>query len=554
MTRSDARRRAKRNAIVLLFALVTLGSGITNLWSVMGGPGLPQRLRLLLEIFPVEFVHFSRFATLLTGFGLVVSSVNILKRKRRAWWIVIVVSLVSALANFSKGLDYEEATLSLILSLGLLAAGRYFTVRSSTPDWLGGAVRFGIAVVLVFGYGVAGFWYLDRADFGINFHLGAAVAQTTSFLTFDDTLPLVPKTHYGAWFIDSLYWITVLGAVYGFAALFRPALYQFRTLPHERTRAAEIIRLHGRSALDYFKTWPDKSLFFTPSQRTFLAYRVGAQMAVVLADPVGPEEEIEEILTRFTAFCAENDWPLALHQTLPDFLPLYQHLGLRRIKVGDDAIVDLPTFSLDGKSMKKIRHYVNQLEKSGIQTQLLTPPISDETLSRVRRVSDEWLQLSGHRERQFTLGRFEPEYLRSTPIFAAIDGKGEIQAFANITPSFHPGEATIDLMRYRAGAPPGIMDYLFTRLFAHFKEQGFTRFNLGMAPMAGFQEHEQASREERAIHFFLQRLTFLFSFSGLRQYKAKYATFWEPRYTVYKNALDLPRLALSLSRVAEIDD
>jgi phosphatidylglycerol lysyltransferase len=95
------------------------------------------------------------------------------------------------------------------------------------------------------------------------------------------------------------------------------------------------------------------------------------------------------------------------------------------------------------------------------------------------------------------------------------------------------------------------MDYVFVKLFLLKKEEGFERFNLGMVPMSGFQPYEEASPEERAIHSLVQHLTFLFSFKGLLAYKGKFATAWEPRYAIYRNPLDLPRLAFALTRISE---
>jgi phosphatidylglycerol lysyltransferase len=145
-------------------------------------------------------------------------------------------------------------------------------------------------------------------------------------------------------------------------------------------------------------------------------------------------------------------------------------------------------------------------------------------------------------------------YLRTTPVFVARDARERVLAFVNIIPSYRPGEATADLMRRRSEAPNGIMDYTFAKLLLRSKQMGFERFALGMAPMNGFHHGEQASPEERAIHAFFQHLNFLFSFKGLQAYKAKFATRWEPRYVIYRNVLDLPRLAVALSRVSELGD
>jgi phosphatidylglycerol lysyltransferase len=122
----------------------------------------------------------------------------------------------------------------------------------------------------------------------------------------------------------------------------------------------------------------------------------------------------------------------------------------------------------------------------------------------------------------------------------------------NIIPSYAPGETTIDLMRHRQDAPDGVMDYLFIKLFERQKERGFARFSLGLAPMSGFQEGEESSAEERAVHYFIQRLNFLFSYSGMFNYKKKFATSWEPRYEIYQNVLDLPLLAYALNKAAAV--
>jgi phosphatidylglycerol lysyltransferase len=125
-------------------------------------------------------------------------------------------------------------------------------------------------------------------------------------------------------------------------------------------------------------------------------------------------------------------------------------------------------------------------------------------------------------------------------------------AFVNRIQSYRPGEATIDLMRHRRDAPNGTMDYLFTRLFLDCKAESFQRFNLGMAPLDGFHESEQPTLEERAVHYFVRHLNFIFSYSGLRHYKAKFADTWEPRYLLYQNILALPKIALALTAVSEL--
>ncbi len=541
----------RRSWTILLVTLLALGSGLLNLYSVLGR-GIQGRVQFLREVFPLEFVHLSRTATLLIGFALVVSSINLYRRKRIAWWMALSLASGSVVFHLTKGVDYEEASLSALLVAALLITRREFTVRSRLSDWPAALSRSALALALAAAYGVAGFWFLEPREFGMNFNWKDSLILTSRFLTFDGDPNLVPRTRHAEWFLDSLYWFSSTAFLYAGFALFRPAVYRFATHPHEVERARAIASTYGRCAQDFFKTRPDKSLYF--HGLSFLAYRVGANFAVVLGDPVGPESEMKAAILDFAAFCRDNGWGLGFHQVLPDSLDLYLGEGFKKLKVGDEAIVDLNRFTLEGKAGREFRYKINQLEKAGIHAEYYEPPAPDAIFTQLKEVSDEWLQFPGRRERQFALGNFEEEYVRSTPVLTAEDTSGKVLGFVNLIQSYRPGETTVDLMRRRNDAPNGVMDYLFVKMFLRKKEEGFGRFNLGMAPMSGFQAHEEASPEERAIHAFFQHLNFLFSFKGLLAYKSKFASQWEPRYVIYRTPLDLPRLALALGKVSELPD
>jgi phosphatidylglycerol lysyltransferase len=544
-----AHRRLSNRIVVRAVGLITLGSGLVNIVSA-ASRSLPGRVTTLREIFPLEFVTISRFVSLLIGFALAVSSLNILKRKKRAYVLVMILAGLSVLFHLTKGLDYEEAALSLVLMAVLFLARKNFRVKSSLPDLRTTLVPLGIALAVTLLYGTVGFWLLEQRDFGITFSVADGIRRTLSALAFNQDPFLVPQTRFAVWFLDSLDLISVTALVFVLYSLFRPVYYRLRTLPEERAGATRILESHGRSALDPFKLAHDKTFHFSESGASFVAYRVSRGFAVALADPVGPEAEIPGLIRAFAAFCEDNDWKLAFYQTLPDFLPLYRQSGFKKMKIGEDAIVDLETFRLDGKSMKHIRHALNQFDKTGLRAVYHEPPIPDEVLARLRQVSDDWLRIPGRRERGFAVGVFSDDEVRPTPVFAAVRPDGRFLAFVNIIRSYAPGETTIDLMRHCRDAPPGIMDSLFVKLFERQRQNGFRRLSLGLAPLSGFLTGEEAGAEERAVQFFLQRLNFIFSYEGLSDYKAKFATHWEPRYTIYRNVFELPRMAMALLRIS----
>jgi phosphatidylglycerol lysyltransferase len=332
----------------------------------------------------------------------------------------------------------------------------------------------------------------------------------------------------------------------GNRAIARPTLQS-----GERARTERIVEQYARTPLDLFKLWPEKSYFFSPSGRSVIAYRLAANVAVALGDPVGPGNEIEPTLRSFLQMCGEKRWRVAFYQTLPDLLPMYSRLRLKKLKIGAEAIVNLQEFSLDGKSKREVRSKLHLFEDVGIRVVEYQPPAPDKIITQLKVVSDQWLAIPGRRERSFTVGRFDPGYLRSKPLLTVVDTTGEVLAFINLI-SVNPSEITGDLMRRRTDAPNGVMDYLFVKLFEYAKERGYSRVSLGMAPMTGFQVHEEATLEERVIHGLFQKLDFIFSFRGLHHYKAKFATSWEPRYLIYQSSIELARIALALRRVSEI--
>jgi phosphatidylglycerol lysyltransferase len=518
----------RRSTVVTALALATFGSGAINLWS-LAMPDVPHRVALLRTIFPLEFLQLSRVLTFLIGIALVVAAIHVYRRKARALHIVGALSVLSIAFHLTKGIDYEAALCSVVL-LALLVAGRQeFQVRSARPDWRGMAVVSGGVLAVLMAYGlVRGAVNATAAELRV-----AASAQLT----------------------------VAASVLYGTLTAFRPATYRLRTAPQQRARASRLIGVYGRSDLDSFKVWPEKSVFFGPSGETFLAYGVALGMAVVLGDPVGRDDEIQGIVRAFSAECYRNDWSLAFYQTQPDFLPIYRKLGFRRLKIGDEALVDLAEFSLDGPARKSLRTGMRKIEAAGIGYEHYDPPIAASLIDEMQAVSDEWLRLPGRRERHFALGHFDRRYVQNTPVAVARAADGGMSAFANILLSGAPTDsvppfggtrrAVADLMRRRAAAPNGVMDYLFLRTFMLYRERGIERFSLGMAPMAGFTASETASPEERAVHAFFQQLDFMFSFRGIKSYKSKFATAWEPRYVIFRHLLDLPRIGFALKRLSD---
>jgi len=104
-------------------------------------------------------------------------------------------------------------------------------------------------------------------------------------------------------------------------------------------------------------------------------------------------------------------------------------------------------------------------------------------------------------------------------------------------------------MRYMpSAARNGVMDFLFSALLLWGHEQGYRRFNLGMAPFSGFDdERSLAPLWNRLGGFVFRRGQPLYNFQGLRTYKEKFRPEWRPRYLAAPGGLLLPRTLTNIA-------
>ena len=80
-------------------------------------------------------------------------------------------------------------------------------------------------------------------------------------------------------------------------------------------------------------------------------------------------------------------------------------------------------------------------------------------------------------------------------------------------------------------------------LILHYQEKGYHYFSLGMVPLAGMQRRRGAPMIQRLGALVFRRGGRFYNFQGLRRFKEKFATHWQPRYMVVPAGLD-PLVAL----------
>jgi phosphatidylglycerol lysyltransferase len=290
----------------------------------------------------------------------------------------------------------------------------------------------------------------------------------------------------------------------------------------------------------------DKSLLFDDTRTAFIMYAVQGRTWAALGDPVGPEERITDLVRLFLERCADFGGIPVFYEVTKAHLSRYADFGLTFVKLGEEARVDLTTFTLEGAHAARFRQVLRRLDKDGGVFRIVEPAGVPAILPALRAVSDDWLAAKAGGEKGYSLGFFHEEYLSRFPI-AVIERDGQIQAFANVWRAGPRVELSVDLMRYHRNAPRDVMEALFVHLMQWGKEQGYHWFALGMAPLSGFEQSPVAPLWNRIGAFLYDHGKAVYNFQGLRAYKEKFNPIWEQHYLAYPGGLRLPRIMADVS-------
>lgn len=292
----------------------------------------------------------------------------------------------------------------------------------------------------------------------------------------------------------------------------------------------------------------DKEFLFSASGQAFLMYRRSGRCFVAMGDPVGPTIEWSELIERFSALAlSENGWPV-YYQVEPKAMALYEAQGLSYLKVGEEACISLPEFSLQGSKRSRLRQTIRRTEREGATFEMIPARSAGSILEDLKDVSDAWLGSKRIREKSFSLGAFDPSYLLRCPI-AVVRQNDRIVAFANLWRGEAGSELGVDLMRYSDDAACSVMEYLFIKMLLWGRDEGYQQFSLGMAPLAGLDSQESVSLWDRAGAAVYKHGERFYNFRGVREYKAKFSPEWESRYLVSPGGMRLP---LSIAAVSSL--
>src|SRR5205085_10557470 len=144
------------------------------------------------------------------------------------------------------------------------------------------------------------------------------------------------------------------------------------------------------------------------------------------------------------------------------WLETYRAAGMHDMYVGDEAVVDVRRFRLDGGRHKGLRQAVNRVANHGYTVTFHDPSTADAELQAgVRAVMGSSRRGDVERGFSMTLGRiFEPDD-KGLLLAVCHAPTGEPVAFCQYVPAPGIRGYSLDLMRRYAGEHPnGLLDFV----------------------------------------------------------------------------------------------
>lgn len=519
-------------------------AGLLNVVSALT-PALASRVSTLRRVLTPGAFDYASSAAALFGLVLILLGRGIAQRRRAALWLTVTLLLLSTAAHVFKGLDLEEGSYTLLLAGVLLWQRELFDVRHEQTRWrtVARAVPVIVSIDLIYGIG------------GLLIRRAVITPRTTPWLALRETAarlvglmgPLHVGAHFGRWFPQS---ITILG-IASIAALFILALAPVAESAvahrHERDAVRSMIDRPDGDTLDFFALRRDKRYVFSADHAAAVAYRYVNGVGLASGDPVGDPASFADTVDRFAARCAQHGWRPAVLGAREDHLDLWARIGLRPFYLGDEALIDVPSFSLVGRHIRNVRQTARHTEKAGITTEIHLEGALDPTLRRAL-VGIAERHHKGAPERGFSmaLGDVLKGHEPACVVVVCRDPGGAPVAFQRYVPCRAGRAFSLDVMRRDPDAPNGVNERMILDVIEWARCNEVETVSLNFAAFRGLLvEGADLSLMEHAQAWVIRRLSPYFQIESLHRFNAKFHPRWVPRYAMYRKFGDLAFVGLA---------
>ncbi|MEP7019900.1 MAG: phosphatidylglycerol lysyltransferase domain-containing protein [Pseudonocardiales bacterium] len=544
--RPPLRWRAQNRRVPNILAGLTALYGLLTLISALA-PAQRDRVHDLSTLVPAPASATATALAAAAGVLLLQLARGLRRRKRRAWRAAVVVLGLLVALHVLKGLDVEEAVLSLALLIVLVGARAEFEAKGD-PTTRMLALQAGLLLPLVgFASGML-LVTLYRERLVGHASLWARVVHVV-FGLVGVSGPLQFRGERTSDIVSgTLLAFGVLTAFVVSYLILRPPEPRALLTESDETRLRDLLFAHGcRDSLGYFALRRDKSVVWSPSGKAAICYRVVAGVALASGDPLGDPEAWPGAIEEFLGMAREHAWTPAVVACGEVAGVAWQRVGLDALELGDEAVVEVADFTLMGRAMRNVRQMVGRVERAGYEAQVRRLSSLDRSeVASLRAAAAAWRGAQTERGFSMALGRFGDPRDGDCLVVTAHQGDS-LRALLNFVPWGSDG-LSLDLMRRDRSAEPGVNEFLIVSLLQAAPELGVRRVSLNFAAFRSALERGERLGAGPVTRLWARVLVFAsrwWQIETLYRFNAKFRPIWEPRYVCFPTTRDVPRVAVA---------
>lgn len=501
-------------------------------------------------------LEMSRMVQRVFSVVLLITSVNLMKRRRAAWLITVVLIACNLCLHL---IHHNQLKNIFIVCEAVCLAVLLLTAR----DFCCPTGKKTVKKAMLMGLFTAAGVFINA---GIGYHsLRLATAKHFAPVVFWESFKQAIQVMFGSgdgWntpiyrgvrfeeFIFWMSWACVLAAVvYILKPFIVDPVHSQRDLEHAR----RLVKAYGQNPAAYLTLEDDKLLYFGKTVDGVLPYGVVGETIVVNGDPICRDEDFPKFLEEFRDFCQKSSHYAIFLSVTGKYLEEYKEQGFGFVKCGEEARFNLEEYDIKGKKGAKMRMNINHATKAGLTVhEYRVMEQRDEVLEReFDRVSDEWLKEKKTGMLKFTVGGVGLDQPMDKRYFYAVDEAGKMCGFIVFCPFESMKGYMADVTRHASNAPGGVTEKIMYEAFQTFKEEGVLYASLGLAPLANLvQEGETAKGMTRLLDFVYNNLNRCYGFKDLFRAKEKYSpNEWLPGYYVYLPKVPRPQMLYAIVRI-----
>ena len=333
-------------------------------------------------------------------------------------------------------------------------------------------------------------------------------------------------------------------------AIFLRSVRRVRYLSQvEELQVRRLLLQYGeRDSLGYFATRRDKAVVFSPDNEAAIAYRVVNGVSLASGDPIGDPSAWPGAIQRWLAEARTYGWSPAVLSASEEAAHAYVDAGLRALAMGDEAIIDVADFTLEGRTMRPVRQAVTRAQRAGYHAKVVRHgDLSPADLDDYVRLAELWRGAQTERGFSMALGRLGDAADARCVMVIARDADGAVRGLLSFVPWGIRG-VSLDLMRRDPESVNGLMEFMVSALVDACGDLGVHHISLNFAMFREiFSDAERvgAGPVLRLINALLTAASRFWQLESLYQSNEKYLPRWSPRLICYDRGGSLAQVLLA---------